>query len=175
MSSANNITELCASLRQMNEDNRQIQTCWATANEIDWDAKTMTATAVVDDLPFYGVQLGVGSLYRRPKQGTMCLIGLVENQEAAAFLIDAEEIDEAVLMSGESSITIKTDGFSLTQGDESFKAVFNDLQTEIGKLCDEINKIMVAIGSGPNVATITALKQRVTVDLKNRFNQIFTA
>jgi len=75
----------------------KVQTHWTTATEIDWEAKTMTVKGVTDGLEFYDVLLGLGSIYKKPKLGTSCLIGVIQNQAAATFLIDAAEIDELLI------------------------------------------------------------------------------
>jgi len=175
MAAGSNIHELVLNMNSMAKSHVKLQTCWAKAESVDWEEKTMTAIGVTDELPFYDIQLGVGSLYRKPKIGTMCLIGLIENQDAAAYLIDADEIEEAIYKSGESELTIKLDGFIIKQGDESFKAVLNDFQTEVGKLCEELAKVVVLIGTGPDLAAIAAIKTMVDVTIKNRFNSIFIA
>jgi len=72
----------------------KVQTAWATAKSVDWNKKTMVCTGVADDLDYEGVLLGVGYCYLKPKVGTLCLVGMIENNAAAAFLIDAEEIEE---------------------------------------------------------------------------------
>lgn len=72
----------------------KVQTVWAIAKEVDWDGKKMIATGVADDLDFLNVRLGLGSIYRKPAVGTLCLLGLIENKDAATFLIDAEELEE---------------------------------------------------------------------------------
>lgn len=170
-----NLLELNAELNNMAKRHVKVQTCWATAKAIDWGKKTMTATAEIDGLDYFDVQLGVGSFYRKPKTGTMCLIGIIENQEAATFLIDCEELDEVVYTIADAELTINLSGYIIKKGNDSLKTVINDFQTEVGKLCDELNKVVVAIGTGPNVAAITAIKNKVTGDIKNRFNNIFTA
>lgn len=175
MAQGSNITQLGQTLHEIAKGHVKVQTCWATVKEIDWEAKTMTVIGVLDSLPFYNVLLGIGSFYRRPTIGTDCLIGMIENKDAATFLIDAESIDEAVYLSGESTFTILPDGFILKQGEVSFKQVLNDFQTQVGKLCDELNKVIVTIGTGPNVALITAIKQKITGEITDKTNQIFKA
>lgn len=67
---------------------------WVTVKEIQWDQKTMTATSVSDGLDYFEVQLGLGSFYRRPKVGSIALIGTPMQEEAAGFLIDCASLDE---------------------------------------------------------------------------------
>lgn len=175
MKKGKNIQEFGELLGRSMNKKVKIQTHWCKVSEVNWDDKTMTVNAVHDDLPFNNVLLGLGSFYRKPKVDSLCLIGIIANQEAEAFLIDAEAFEEAIWVSGESEFTIKEEGFIVKQGDESLKEVLNDSFTEFGKLCDEINKIVVSIGVTPNVATITQIKVKVTNQINNRLNNILTA
>jgi hypothetical protein len=175
MAKGSNILELARTLNRNAKGHVKVQTCWVTVQSVDWEAKTMTAVGMLDGLEFYNVLLGNGSQYRKPAVGSDCLVGLIENQEAATFLIDAEQLEEMVFISGDTSCTIKESGIILKNGDESFKEVLNDLETEVGKLCDELSKVVVMIGTGPNVVAIQAIKTKITGNIKNRTNQIFTA
>ena len=172
MKKGKNIQEFGELLNKNVSKQVKVQTHWCEVSEVNWDEKTMTAIGIQDDLPFNNVQLGLGSFYRKPKTDTLCLIGIIANQEASAFLIDAEAIEEAVWISGGSELTIKEEGFIVKQGSESLKTVLNDWQAEFGKLCDEINKIVVAIGVSPNVPVITQIKTKVNTQIKNRLNNI---
>ena len=135
-----------------------IQTFWATVKNVDWDKKTMTATGLIDDLDNFDVLLGLGSQARKPKVGTKCLLGIIGNSPNA-FLIEADELEEFFFKSGESELTIKTDGFIIKHQDQNLKTVFNDM-------IDEINKIIVINGTSINVAKMLAIKQRLNTILK---------
>ncbi|MBN1987829.1 MAG: hypothetical protein JW783_00345 [Bacteroidales bacterium] len=65
---------------------------WVTATSVDWENKTMTATDS-DELPYYGVLLGVGMMAVKPVIKTDCLIAIVEGDEASAFLLCADEAE----------------------------------------------------------------------------------
>ncbi|MNS21777.1 hypothetical protein D3C72_535470 [compost metagenome] len=81
-------------IRDAGRDHVKVQTCWVTVKSVDWDKKTMIATGVADDLDFEDVSLGIGYMYQKPAIGCLCLLGMIENQDAAAFLIDAEVVEE---------------------------------------------------------------------------------
>lgn len=134
-----------------------IQTAWATAKEVDWDKKTMTATGLTDDLDYHNVLLGLAGENKKPKLGTKCLIGIVSNS-ANAFLITAEELDEIIFTSGESQLTIKDGGFIVKHGEENLKSIFSDM-------IDEINKIIVVNGTSINVSAMIAIKERLNTVL----------
>lgn len=147
------VTEFNQLLSQKIRELIPIQTAWTTAKDIDWDKKTMTATGLTDDLDYHDVLLGIGGEFKKPKQGTKCLIGIVSNS-ANAFLITAEEFDEIVYSSGDSQLTIKENGFIVRQKNESLKTIFVDM-------IDEINKIIVINGTSINVVAMTAIKERL--------------
>lgn len=175
MKKGKNIEEFGRLLARNINGKLKVQTHWCNATSVDWQAKTMTATGVSDGLEFYDVSLGLGSFYRKPKLGSLCLIGILENQEASAYLIDLSAFEEAVWYSGGSELTIKEEGFIIKQGDESLKEVLNDWQAQFGKLCDELNKVVVSIGVSPNVTSITQIKQEVLSKINGRLNNILIA
>ena len=129
------------------------QIVWAIVTSVDWAKKTMDTKSVVDGLELYDVLLGLGSFYRKPKIGTKCVLGILENKQGL-ILLDAEEFEEAVYSSGESEFTIKEDGFIIKQGDDSLKQVLGDFMTEV-------NKITVINGTSINVPAVAAIKNRL--------------
>lgn len=150
--------------------NAKIQVHWAEVMAVDWETKTMTVKGLIDDLEFYDVLLGLGSVFKKPTVGTKCLIGLILNNDAAAFLIEAEAVEEisfcvaenkAVfdqdkynVTIGESEFKINGAGFLLKKGNETLKIILNDLITEL-------NKIIVIQGTSINVAAMLVIKDRL--------------
>src|SRR5690606_18512479 len=126
---------------------------YAICKSIDWEKKTMTATGQTDELDYHDVKLGNGFEYKRPKQGVLCLIGLVENQPANAFLIDASEVEEYYVKTGTSEVQVKEAGITIKRGGEDLKSVMNDM-------IDEINKIKVVYGNSIDVPAMIAIKNR---------------
>jgi hypothetical protein len=61
----------------------------------------MTATDA-DGLAFNGVLLGIGAVAVKPKQGTDCLISIVEGDEASTILIYAHEADLILYNGGDN-------------------------------------------------------------------------
>jgi len=145
---------------------------WATVKEVDWENKTMTAIGVEDDLEYFDVQLGLGSWYRKPVVDTKVLLGVPGLQGEASFLLECEAFEEGIYVSGESTFVIKEQGFIVQQGDENLSTIMSDYHKEFGKLCDEVNKIVVSIGTTPNVAAITLIKEKVTGDIDSRLKQV---
>lgn len=171
MKKGDNLTELNKVLDDKAKRLIDVQTHWCTVQSVDWDKKTMTAPGLIDDLPFYDVNLGIGSVYKKPKINTKCLIGIINNNIADAFLIECDEVEEIVFKSGESHLIIKEDGFIIKQGGESLKEVLNDLFELKNQLNEEIQRIVVSIGVSPNVPALSQIATR-TNEIKQRLNNI---
>lgn len=131
-----------------------VQTAYATCKSVDWQNKTMTAIGLTDDLEYYEVDLGRGAEYKKPKEGALCIIGLIENKPANAFLIDATELEELEIKTGDTEVTVKDTGVKIKRSGEDLRSVLNDM-------IDEINKIRVIYGNTINVTAMTAIKQRL--------------
>jgi len=145
---------------------------WATVKEVDWDNKTMTAVGIEDELEYFNVQLGLGSWYRKPVVDSKVMLGVPGLQGEASFLIECEAFEEGIYVSGDSTFIIKEEGFVMQQQNENLRKIISDYHTEFGKLCDEINKIVVSIGTTPNVAAITLIKEKVTGNIDTRLKQV---
>lgn len=171
MKRGDNITELGKVLNERTKKLIDVQTHWCNVKSVDWEKKTMIATGLVDDLDFFDVNLGVGSVYKKPKVKTKCLIGIINNNIADAFLIECDEVEEIVFKSGQSEFIIKEEGFIVKQGGESLKEVFNDLFEQKNKLNKEVQKIVVSIGVSPNVLVLTEIANE-TDQIKERLNNI---
>lgn len=166
--------KLGATLTQFTKKLIDVQTHWCIVKEVDWVKKTMICTGVVDNLDFFNVNLGIGSIVKKPKIKTRCLIGIINNNGADAFMIDCDQVEEMVITSGQSVCTIKEAGFIIKQSDESLRLVLNDLIAEINNLNDEVAKIVVAIGVTPNVPVLNGIKNS-TIAVKERLNNILIA
>lgn len=128
-----NIASLAQTLKALPNNGQKVQTAWAKVKAVDWGAKTMDVTGVADELEYYDVSLGLGHFFRKPAAGSLCLIGLVENREGAAFLIDAEKVEEAIWETGTSKLTVKKEGFLMERGGESLTKLLKDFLKAIGQ------------------------------------------
>ncbi|MEI8086996.1 MAG: hypothetical protein WCG93_12350 [Paludibacter sp.] len=109
----------------------QAQIRWVTCKSVDWDKKTMIADGVSDDLPYYDIALGFGSLHIKPVVETDCLIAILEGQESVAWLLHASEADEMVFNGGENG------GLTNTK----------ELKTQLDKLTKRVDGIINGINS----------------------------
>ena len=88
------LDKLKQTLSELQKNNTPTQTVWVEVKEVDWEEKTMTVLGIDDDLEYYDVLLGLGSVDVKPKVGSNCLIGFINNSETLPFLIMAEVIEE---------------------------------------------------------------------------------
>ena len=153
------LDEFVRLLKQKQKSEVQPQMVWATVKSVDWEKRTMVAIGLVDDLEYYDVLLGLGHTYKRPKQGSKCLLGVIGNHVAFTFLIEAENVEEMLVVSGQSEMTVKEEGFIIKRADQSLTQVLNDF-------IDEVNKIVVINGTTINVAAVNLIKERLNTILK---------
>lgn len=142
MKRGSNIIEFGNLINQKAKAQVDVQTHWCTVKEVDWDKKTMTATGVVDDLDFFDVLLGLGSMNRKPSLKSKCLIGIVNNNAAAAFLIECEEIEEIEISDKTGFKLVLNNGY-LTINGTDFGGIVNAI--ELKEQVDKNTKLLEAI------------------------------
>ena len=144
--------------------NSQAQIRWVTCKSVDWDAKTMEAEGMSDELAYYDVALGFGSCNTKPVVETDCIIGILEGQESVAWLIYASETELVEFNGGENG--------GLTNTPE--------LKTQLDKTNAVLQAIITVLsgtpipepGSGSPSALQTALKAAITGKQLGDFGQI---
>ena len=104
---------------------------WVVCSSVDWSAKTMECTGSADDLAYYDVALGFGSVDTKPAVNSNCLIAIVENQESVAFMIYTDDAE-----------LIQYNG-----GDNKGLIIYDKFKTEIDKLTARVDMIVSAIKS----------------------------
>lgn len=153
MKPGSNIQEFGRLFNQRGKSLQEVQTHWAIVKAVDWDSQTMTATGVVDDLDFHNVVLALGSIKKRPKTGGKCLIGIVNNNPAAAFLIDCEEIEEFEIIDGTGFKINLNNGLLTFNGDSNGGIVIaTELKTQIDKNTLILQKMQEVFASWTPVA-----------------------
>lgn len=105
----------------------QAQLRWATCESVNWEARTMTAIGQSDGLEYFDVLLGLQAIAIKPKENALCLLGVLEGQDAATFLITASEIEEVVILSNGGNVQI-------SNGDVSLYSLMSDLAKIISNL-----------------------------------------
>lgn len=94
------IGKLTESLGRKAGGARQAQIRFAECVSVDWDGRTMDAKGTGDGVPYLDVALGFGYADIRPAVGSLCLIGIIDGQEVAAFLINAETVELVEIKAG---------------------------------------------------------------------------
>jgi len=145
LKTGSNIIEFGNLLNRHSKKSNEVQTHWVIAKEIDWENKTMTATGVIDELDWYNILLGLGSSYKRPAIDSKCLIGIVNNNSAAAFLIECEILDE-IEISDKTGFKLTLKDGLLTINGEAFGGIVkaDELKTQIDKNTEIIKQIQLA-------------------------------
>jgi hypothetical protein len=142
VSKGNNVQELGKVFNERTQALINVQTHWAIVKEVDWDKKTMTATGLVDDCDFFDVNLGIGCIHTKPVVGSKCLIGIINNNIADAFMIEAEQIEQIELVD-KSGFKVVLNNGKMSFNGESFGGIVNakELKTQL----DKNTKILKAI------------------------------
>jgi len=142
----------------------QAQIRWVTCQSVDWDAKTMIAVGISDDLEYYDISLGFGSLIVKPTLNTDCLIAILEGQESVTWLLHASEVDAMVFNGGENG------GLTITP----------ELKTQLDKTNELLQAVITVLtgtpipepGNGSPSALQTALKSAITEKALGDYSQI---
>lgn len=142
MTTGNEITEFGKLLNQRTKKLIDVQTYWVKVKDINWNEKTMTAIGVVDDLEFYEVSLGIGSIHRKPTIDSRCLIGIINNNANDTFLIECAECEE-IEISDKTAFKWLLKNGELTMNGNQFGGLVKatELKTEL----DKVNLILQAM------------------------------
>ena len=152
------LDKLKQTLSELQNKNTPTQTVWVEVKEVDWDEKTMVALGIDDELEYYDVLLGLGSVDVKPKVGSNCLIGFINNSETLPFLIMADEVEEIDVKSEHCQLKVN-DGFLLKKQNETLAKLMSDLLKEIQKM-----KFTTNTGS-----TIKLVNKPQFLNIENRF------
>jgi hypothetical protein len=121
------------------------------------DADTLLAElssgAVVDDVRLKAMIKPGSKLLVVPKVGSMVLLGSIANSHEYV-VVAVDEVEKLLLQQGSVTLTITAAGFTLAKGNDTLQQVLSDLIAEIGK-------IVVLMGTSPNLAALTAIDNRL--------------
>lgn len=151
----------------------QAQIRWVTCKSVDWDKKTMIADGVSDDVPYYDIALGFGSLVVKPTVGTDCLIGILEGQESVAWLMHASEAETMVFNGGDNNGLIKIK--ELTDKLNALKDTVNSLVSSYNTHTHTVATTGTAVAqTGTATAIVTQATQAVAFDKADYENDKIT-
>ena len=126
----------------------------------------LTCTVTRDDAPdLYDVRLNAvddnleSYLIIYPVKGSAVLVGIIDGMKTEAVVLRCSEVERVKLKIGETSLLIDKDGFSVIRQAESLVDALTDLIAEI-------QKVIVVVGTSPNVAALEQIKTRLNQILK---------
>lgn len=135
-----------------------VQTVWVEVTDVDWEERTMTAVGIEDELEYFDVLLGLESFDIKPKVGSSCLIGMIDNNDTTAFLLMAHDVEEIDIKVEDCQLNINN-GFLLKKQNETLAKLMSDLLKEIQKM-----KFTTNTGS-----TILLVNKPQFLAIENRF------
>ncbi|SNR16535.1 hypothetical protein [Tenacibaculum jejuense] len=173
---------------------RDPETFIATVTKVDKETKTIEIVDT-DGFDFDEVRLtsvidDTNKVVQYPKEETSVLVTRIGGDENTLFVSAMSEVesiegtieethflidkDGYTIEKGEDDVllNISDDGYLIKKGNVRLKDIINEIQNQIGSLCDEVNKIVVSIGVTPNVAAITQIKTAVTDTLNTEIDKI---
>ena len=167
------LTEIKKKLREVVGANPNLPIT-ATIKSVDSDHCTITLKSGLDltDVKLKATIEGDNYLLIIPKIGSKVVVISLSGELDNLSVIKVDEVERIEVIIGDTNFKIDNQGYEINQSGENLKTVFNDYITQFGKLCDELNKVVVSIGVTPNVANITLIKEEVTQNIKQRLNTI---
>ncbi|MBV7268367.1 hypothetical protein [Winogradskyella luteola] len=128
------IEEFGSLLNKAIKGEAKIQTHYAKVESVDWNNRTMVVKDLIDDLEFFDVILGLGSVNIKPVLGTLCLIGVILNNDAQTFLISANEI-EGIEIIDKTGFKAYLNNGKLTLNGENYEGIVKapELKLQIDK------------------------------------------
>jgi hypothetical protein len=141
------IREFADNLKRMSKNSKSSSIVWAVVKSVDWTEKTMVATGISDSLDYNDVILGIDSVYIKPEKGCKCIIGNLENQDAAWFIIYAEVIEEVNVKA--KKVTIESDEVIINNGNNAGLVKNSTLVQKLNQLESKHNALADYIGSLP--------------------------
>lgn len=155
---------------------KDVQTFPATVTAVDKTQRVVsvrdTDDFVFDDVRISSVVDDSNKVVQYPAVGSTVLISRIGDDDNTFFIAAFGEVESIAGQIGDAEFHIDALGYKIDRADENLKQVLTDFQDEVGKLCDELNKVVVSIGVTPNVAAIAAIKQEITQVQKTRLEKI---
>ena len=171
-------------VRKIIEKSTPITITEGTVKSVDKPKRTCDVER--DDLPeLFDVRLtatlepGDDDLIVFPKEGSRCLVALVEGQPTDAFMLSATDIEEVVLRIGESEMIINKDVIRAKIGTSEFEMGKEGLilkhdesiKDVLTKIVDAMMAITVTTAQGPSGTPINA--PTAMQPIKQSINKIF--
>lgn len=133
----------------------------ATVKSVDKQEKTVVVES--EDLEYLDVRLtsvinDSNKVVVYPKAGTTVLVGLIGNDENTLFVCAVSEVEGVEGVIGDLTFEIDTSGVRLTRKEVDIKQVLVGGFTNQNLLNKELQKVLVSIGTSPNVITLKEIE-----------------
>ncbi len=155
---------------------RDVDTFVATITEVKRESATCTVSD--GDIEYSDVQLSAivdndnQKLIVYPALKSTVLVSPISEDIHRLYVDKYSQVESVELNIENTEFVINKDGYSLNREGENLNAVIEDFFTEFGKLCDEINKVVVSVGTTVNVAAVEEIKNNVKTSIKQRLNKV---
>lgn len=123
-----------------------MQVCIGTVETVD--VEKQTCTVLREDAPkLFGVRLNAvvseytDRLILKPKEGSLVLCSLIENDVNEAYLMACSELEEISINIGEQSLLINKDGFVFNTGELGGLIKIEELKSQLEKLTARVDTI----------------------------------
>lgn len=118
----------------------------------------LTGGLKIDDVRLKSMVKQGSKLIIRPADGSFVLIARIANSEEW-FVVSFDEVESLRLKMGTVEVKIDEDGLTVKKGADTLQKVLSDIIAEI-------NKVVVLMGTSPNVPALTAIDERLKQFLK---------
>lgn len=170
---SNKIAEFKKLMTEKAKSQVPIQTEWVTVKSVNWDDKTMVGTGELNELDYEDVLLGLGAVYKKPKVGSLALVGKINNS-AGCFLIDCEAYDQIEVNSKLTNLQVKEKGVRIVKGTEDLRKILEDFMCEKNKMNLEVQKIATKAGAVDSIPILAEILIQTELIIQ-RLNTVLTS
>ncbi len=167
-------SKLYDALRQFKQ--RDVETFIATVKEVQKDSATCTVTD--GDIEYSDVQLSAiidddkQKIIVFPAKGSTVIVSPIAEDIHKLYVDKCSKVESVFSKIENTEFLIDKNGYQIDKDGENLNKVLEDFFVEFGKLCDELNKVVVSVGTSVNVAAVTQIKNKVETSIKQRLNTI---
>lgn len=102
-----------------------------------------------------------------PKKGSSVVFGIFKDTEKA-IIISVSEVEKIEAVIDSTDFLIDEEGYQIVRDDINLKDVLKQGFVNQNKLNQEVQKILVSIGTSPNVPSLNVIKQNTETDVINK-------
>lgn len=143
---------------------------------VDVAKKTFTG---VDrfDIKYDDVQLSSSVINEKtvlvvPSVNSWVQVSAIENQENELVLMAYDKLDDLMIDIGSLSLSANANGIKLNCQGENLKNTLVSVVDQVSNVCDELKKVVVAVGVTPNVPAIELIRQELNTVIKPKLEKL---